>query len=381
MAVKLRVSRWQWQWQQLLLLLLVIGCDRSGAFPRSLASPILRTISTSTSIPSVTIASRYTSASASASASARPFSFRVESSVNGSGSDGDSAGNLPPHKRGLQKVKSLISGLQRRSGTFKSRLATNFKRLSKRAKMLVVAYLLVLTLILGSLGRSYVTRPSPDSGMANKRPIEITYSSFMDLVEQQQQHLQQQHLQLKPSPSIQALKESPPAVIPKIDNVKIAPDRISFRLSTQPSANGDNGVKYLSAFTRKPTASPELLHYFRQNNLEFTAASNQKNVLLVYALRSAMFTLYGLFLWRMYQTMRGASGQSSSDVPGKLLQQSSRPLASFQDIQGIDDAKNEVMELVDTLRNPDKYAILGARAPTGLLLEGPPGTGKVSIMM
>ena len=33
------------------------------------------------------------------------------------------------------------------------------------------------------------------------------------------------------------------------------------------------------------------------------------------------------------------------------------------------------MELVDTLRNPDKYAILGARAPKGLLLEGPPGTG------
>lgn len=35
----------------------------------------------------------------------------------------------------------------------------------------------------------------------------------------------------------------------------------------------------------------------------------------------------------------------------------------------------EVMELVDTLRHPEKYAILGARAPTGLLLEGPPGTG------
>jgi cell division protease FtsH len=35
------------------------------------------------------------------------------------------------------------------------------------------------------------------------------------------------------------------------------------------------------------------------------------------------------------------------------------------------------MELVDTLRNPEKYSLVGARAPTGLLLEGPPGTGKV----
>lgn len=46
----------------------------------------------------------------------------------------------------------------------------------------------------------------------------------------------------------------------------------------------------------------------------------------------------------------------------------------FFRLTGIDDAKHEVMELVDTLRFPDKYAVLGARAPTGLLLEGPPGT-------
>ena len=41
---------------------------------------------------------------------------------------------------------------------------------------------------------------------------------------------------------------------------------------------------------------------------------------------------------------------------------------SFDDIEGIDNAKNDVMELVDTLRNPEKYSLVGARAPTGLLL-------------
>ena len=69
-----------------------------------------------------------------------------------------------------------------------------------------------------------------------------------------------------------------------------------------------------------------------------------------------------------------------SGAPGKLATFSpGEPLVKFDDIEGIDDAKFEVMELVDTLRNPKKYEILGARAPTGLLLEGPPGTGKTML--
>jgi len=56
-----------------------------------------------------------------------------------------------------------------------------------------------------------------------------------------------------------------------------------------------------------------------------------------------------------------------------------QPLVNFDEIEGIDNAKFEVMELVDTLRNPQKYALLGARAPTGLLLVGPPGTGKTML--
>ena len=66
------------------------------------------------------------------------------------------------------------------------------------------------------------------------------------------------------------------------------------------------------------------------------------------------------------------AGGSGSKGTGKLFRKqtvkNSEPLVSFDDIEGIDKAKFEVMELVDTLKNPYKYAILGARAPTGLLL-------------
>ena len=48
----------------------------------------------------------------------------------------------------------------------------------------------------------------------------------------------------------------------------------------------------------------------------------------------------------------------------------------FDDVAGIDEAKGELMEIVDFLKNPSKYTKLGAKIPKGALLTGPPGTGK-----
>lgn len=59
-----------------------------------------------------------------------------------------------------------------------------------------------------------------------------------------------------------------------------------------------------------------------------------------------------------------------------LFDQNSKVSVTFQDVAGLDEAKEEVMEIVDFLKNPKKYTSLGGKIPKGVLLVGPPGTGK-----
>ncbi|EED89928.1 ftsh-like protein [Thalassiosira pseudonana CCMP1335] len=131
----------------------------------------------------------------------------------------------------------------------------------------------------------------------------------------------------------------------------------------------------------KPSASQDLIDTLREHEVPFRAASTKGANTAGNIARFSIFFVYLLFLRKMYQAMGGGGGAGGgSGAPGKLATFSSdEPLVKFEDIEGIDDAKFEVMELVDTLRNPKKYEILGARAPTGLLLEGPPGTGKTML--
>jgi cell division protease FtsH len=59
-----------------------------------------------------------------------------------------------------------------------------------------------------------------------------------------------------------------------------------------------------------------------------------------------------------------------------LFDKNSRENTTFNDVAGLEEAKTEVMEVVDFLKNPKKYTVLGGKIPKGVLLVGPPGTGK-----
>ena len=72
----------------------------------------------------------------------------------------------------------------------------------------------------------------------------------------------------------------------------------------------------------------------------------------------------------VHQTAGTVSVAGQNTVPSDV------PRVRFEDVEGIDELKQDVMRLVDCLKNPDKYRAIGARPPKGVILYGPPGTGK-----
>ncbi len=86
--------------------------------------------------------------------------------------------------------------------------------------------------------------------------------------------------------------------------------------------------------------------------------------------------LVGIFFLIMRQSQGGSNQAMSFGKSKARLFSSNRPSVTFSDVAGVDEAKEELAEVVDFLKYPEKFASLGARIPRGVLLVGPPGTGK-----
>ncbi|MGZ6269606.1 MAG: ATP-dependent zinc metalloprotease FtsH [Candidatus Limnocylindrales bacterium] len=89
--------------------------------------------------------------------------------------------------------------------------------------------------------------------------------------------------------------------------------------------------------------------------------------------------LVALLVWLARRSTTGAglgAGLGLGKSKARRYSPETGPRTTFDDVAGIDDVEEEVKEIVDFLRNPDRYRRLGARVPKGVLLTGPPGTGK-----
>ncbi|HZX20869.1 MAG TPA: ATP-dependent zinc metalloprotease FtsH [Clostridia bacterium] len=113
--------------------------------------------------------------------------------------------------------------------------------------------------------------------------------------------------------------------------------------------------------------------------LKYEAAPQPSTPWFIEMLPSVLMILIFVVFWFVFMQQSQGGGSrvmSFGKNRAKLYKDDERTKITFQDVAGLDEEKEELQEIVDFLRNPKKYMDLGARIPKGVLMVGPPGTGK-----
>ncbi len=132
-----------------------------------------------------------------------------------------------------------------------------------------------------------------------------------------------------------------------------------------------------SMFKTYAPKDDELVGMFRDKNVKITAKPMDENPwYMIFISWFPMLLLIGVWIFFMRQMQSGGGkAMSFGKSRARLITDKSKKV-TFADVAGIDEAKAELEEVIDFLKDPKKYTKLGGRIPKGLLLVGPPGTGK-----
>lgn len=130
-----------------------------------------------------------------------------------------------------------------------------------------------------------------------------------------------------------------------------------------------------------PTTAPELITKLRKANVDIDAHPINENSSNWGALGNLVFPLLliaGLaFLFRRSSNIQGGPGQAMSFGKSKArFSMEAKTGVTFDDVAGVDEAKEEFQEVVSFLKRPERFTAVGAKIPKGVMLVGPPGTGK-----
>ncbi len=128
----------------------------------------------------------------------------------------------------------------------------------------------------------------------------------------------------------------------------------------------------------------EITEIKKENNLDTIVEFDTENNVLGDLLLSLLpfILLIGIWIYLMRRMSGGAGGGAGGQIfnigksKARLFDEKTDTRTSFKDVAGLEGAKEEVQEIVEFLKNPDKYTSLGGKIPKGALLVGPPGTGK-----
>ena len=124
---------------------------------------------------------------------------------------------------------------------------------------------------------------------------------------------------------------------------------------------------------------PSLISTLRNKGVRISAEPAEQNSWYMNLLMSwfPMLVLIGVWIFFMRQMhVGGSKALSFGKSKARLVSEPDKKKVTFKDVAGVEEAKDELVEIVEFLRDPPKFTRLGARIPKGVLLVGPPGTGK-----
>ena len=136
---------------------------------------------------------------------------------------------------------------------------------------------------------------------------------------------------------------------------------------------GNDKTIYLAKRINDPT----LIGILEQNGITYSVYSeNNWFGDLIFSWIIPVFIFFAIWMFIASRMQKNIGGGILGIGSAKKLINSEKPKVKFDDVAGVEEAKEEVQEIVDYLKGPDKYLRLGAKIPKGILLVGPPGTGK-----
>jgi cell division protease FtsH len=131
------------------------------------------------------------------------------------------------------------------------------------------------------------------------------------------------------------------------------------------------------AFKTYAPQDPDLVRMLREKRVRISVEPKEESPWYLTALISwfPMFLLIAVWIIFMRQMQSGGRAMTFGKSKARLLSEQQHKI-TFEDVAGIDEAKEELQEIIEFLKNPQKFTKLGGRIPKGVLLMGAPGTGK-----